>query len=207
MLNRRRALSGCISSDPMPTPIYELQSAVSTNSYDTNVQLFDTPKSFTILCEANANVYNWVNTHTMFGLGTGNTFKVGRCSNVVKMNENTADGSSTNYYCGFACNYSGDSRTNKARSLYSRGNNAKSIRRVAVTYDHVTRKVSAFCAEYSSLHAPTAGWWILSGDITSDTTIKLNIDTSTTCTINKFNVYDTILSDAQINKFLDEGVT
>ncbi len=207
MLNRRRALSGCISSDPMPTPIYELQSAVSTNSYDTNVQLFDTPKSFTILCEANANIYGWWGSaQAVFGLDTENTFKVGRCSNVVKMNENTAEGSSTNYYLGFACNYSGDSITNKARSLYSRGNDTKSIRRIAVSYDHVTRKVSAFSAAYSNLHAPTVGWWILSGDITSDNTIKLNIGTSSTCTTNKFNVYDKILSDAQINKFLDEGV-
>ena len=199
-------MSVASSSDPMPTPIYELQRAVSSNSYDTNVQLFDTPKSFTILCEANANIYAWGNTHTMFGLGTGNTFKVGRCNQVIKMNENTAEGSVTSYYCGFACNYSGDSRTNKARSLYSRGTSAKSIRRIAVTYDHVTRKVSAFCANYDALHAPTDGWWILSGDITSETTIKLNIDTSTTCTINIFNVYDKILSNAQINKFLDEGV-
>lgn len=194
--------------DNTATPIYELQSAVSTNSYDTNVQLFDTPKSFTILCEADANIYGWNSAMNpaIFGLGTGNTFKAGYTQNIKKVDNGQVTGDYTYYYCGFACNYSGDSFTGKARSLYSKGDNAMSIRRIAVTYDHVTRKVSVFCANYTALHAPTAGWWILSGDITSETTIKLNIGTSSTCTTNKFNVYDTILSDAQINRFLDEGV-
>ena len=190
----------------MPTPIYALDSQVSTTSYDTEVKLFDTPKTFTILCEANANVYNFDTGSTMFGLGTGNTFAVGRRYGIKKVVAGEATGNNTDYYCGFMCNYSGDSITNKARSVYGRGENKKSIRRIAVTYDHTSRKVNVFSTGYSNMSAPNDAWWTLSGDISSETTIKLNINTLTNCIVNHFNIYDTILSDTQINEFLEGGL-
>ena len=194
------------ADEAVPIPFYSLSSAVSSADYDTGLKLFDTPKTFTILCEAHANVYSWGNTHAMFGLGTGLTFRVGRTGNVIKMVANAAEGSATNYNCGFACNYSGDSRTNKARSVYAKGSNEKSLRRIAVTYNATTRKVNVFSAGYSNMSAPNDAWWTLSGDISSETTIKLNISTGYSCTVNHFNVYGKILSDAQINDFLANGV-
>ena len=199
---RRRALMSVGGGSP-DSPYYSLSAPVTTTDYDTQVKLFDTPKDFTILVEANANVYNWSNTHSMFGIDSSTLrFRVGRVSGRRTI-ANVSDNTSTSYYCGFACNNtSSDSVKNKVRSLYSRGSSAKSIRRIAITYKASTRTVNAFTP---SSNAPNDMWWNLSADLSTTDTLKLNLGTGSSCDINVCNIYDHILSDARINDFLSNG--
>lgn len=186
-----------------PTPIYTLAASTTEVSYDTGVKLFDTPKSFTILCQAYVNIYPWQSVQTMFGLDTGWRFRVGRVNSGNPYYSNVV-GTASSYYCALTFNNTAtDPDTQKCRSMYSRGSNAKSTKRIAVRYDHTTHRVEGNAPQIT---APGTGWWLLSDDISTEDTIKLNVSIANGCRIDTFVVYNDILSDAAVNDFLNDGV-
>lgn len=185
-----------------PKLIYSLASAVSTSDFDTGVKLFDTPKSFSILCDANANNSNWQGEQSIFGLDTTYTFRCGRVNNGDAMVDNVRT-SGNSYATAVTCNHSDDTLQGKCRSLYAKSSGQK---RIAVTYDAPSRTVRCFSASSSSFFAPNNAWWTLSDDIVSNDTIKLRYGNIDYCTINTFNIYNGILTNDQINDFLTNGV-
>ena len=70
-------------------------------------------------------------------------------------------------------------------------------------YDQTTHRVEGNAPQIT---APGTGWWLLSADISTEDTIKLNINTSTTCRIDAFVIYNAVLSDAAVNDFLANGI-
>lgn len=181
-------------------PIYQLQSPVTTENYETGVLLFEHSIDFTILCEVNANFYNWTGYQGILGLGTGMTFRVGRMTNANEYTNGASTGTTTNFYCGLAFNNtSADSDPKKAHSLFSRGSNAKAIHRFAVRYDSTALKIEGLTRTNNS---PTTCWWTISEAITGNNELKLNIETGTTCEVNEITIYNTKLSDAEIAEYL-----
>ena len=202
LLMRRREMVVAQTLPPLPTPAYELSAPTATREYDTGVTLFDTPKSFTILCEANFNNYVWQGSQAVFGISTPATaFRLGRASSYYHVTSGTAASSTSNQYTAFIMN--NDSRK-LCGSLFSRSNGA-ATRRMAVRYDHTTRLAEGFSTA-TSYHAPTTRWWNLTGDVSSSEHLKLSINLKSTdadCTVNIFKVYTSCLTDDQINAFLD----
>ena len=87
--------------DEPSTPIYSIESSVTTQNYDTGVKLFDEPKSFTILCVATFNNYNWSATtsvQSILGISTDNYFRVGKIYQGVNYNNNISTGTDNWYF-------------------------------------------------------------------------------------------------------------
>ena len=195
-----------------PTPvlnlIYELESPTSTASYDTGLKLFETRQSFTILCEATFANRSWNNNQTIFGVTTAWRFRIGRCTGGYPVADNVIDTTSTNYYTGFAMNEAdGSSSKKRMGSVFARfSTTASATKRMAVRFDHTTRRVEANSNNGSTTVAPSNRWWIFDSNfpVISDT-IKFNMG-SAGSTVNIFKVYDGVMTDAQINDFLN-GVT
>ena len=178
-----------------PTLTYSLPSATTTANYDTGVKLFDTPKSFTILCVATFNNYNWTGTSRtqgLYGISTGKLFRFGAVASVDNYNDNAVVASSTNYYGALVMNDTGSG--NRATSIIAR-NNGNQTQRWAVTYDHTTRKVFATC------NTTTNHWYIVPGVLTSDNTLKLLIGNASG-TISRLDIYNGVLDDTTIADFI-----
>lgn len=187
---------------PVPTPIYEITSPVSTGNYDTGVKLFESPMSFTILCEASWNNYAWAtNSNTqkngIFGILDGsynNSFKVG---GVYQGEEYLNDTYNTkaNRYTAIVMN---DTTSGKmCSSLFARLNGMYNNRRIWVRYNATTRLVEA-----GSDVTPTTHKFTVSGDITTSATIRLRLNANTSTTVNVFRVYNQLLSDDFIDSFM-----
>lgn len=203
LLQRRREMMN--HSAPDPTLIYELSAPTSTANYDTNVKLFSTPMSFTILCSATFNNRNWSGSQTIFGTGTGNIgIRIGRATNYYKTTDNSTVTTTDSFYTAFVMNATGDTQTKKASALYSRAANTTPITRpLCVRYDHTTRKVQAFCSGSSNLPPNTIRWWTEENDLITSDSIKFNMD-SAGSTINIFKVYSRLLSDQEILNFINK---
>lgn len=182
--------------------IYELPTSTSASTYDTGIKLFDPPISFTILCQARWNHYNWSNGKALFGLGTGNTFRgFGRStSTVYEYHYNVQVGSGARY-CTTLRNTTASGT--KCLSGYARGSNAAATRRCAVRYNNITTKIENFTSDSSLRHAPTHTWYLVGQNYTSATTLKLNIS-SAGATFYIFKIYEGLLDDQLINEFLDD---
>lgn len=184
---------------PPPALIYELEEPTSTASYDTGVKLFDTPKSFTILCEAtfaNREWSNISNTNSLFGLGQGVTFRVGAFNgNDYRNGELYA---SEKRYTALVANVTGDTDMKKCTSLFSRmSTTAAQTHRMSVRYDYTELKVEGFT---DSVSAPSTRWFNVDSVISSTGNIKFWL--GATGTMNIFKIYNGLLSDADINTFL-----
>lgn len=213
LIRRREMILSGESPSPTPTPIYELASPLSAvssnNNYDTGVKLFDTPKSFTILCESNTNWYPWASTQSIFGIGTGYEFRLGRTNSANHYQSGSKTASSSSYYNALAFNNTtpgdADPDVKKVTSLGARGSSGKVVRRHAVRYDHTTYKAEGFSTVGPTFYAPTERYFYLHDNYISNATLKLEIGTSAYCGINIFKVYDSKLTDEQINAFLNGG--
>ena len=201
-LLRRREMVQASGGGTIYTPVYELAEATSTAGYDTEVQLFDEPKTFTILCEAYWSNRNWGSSafRYLLGLGTGSyLFNFG---NVRADTEEYINGeySSTAYrYTALTMNSSTSGR--KGFSMFSRAaSTTKTTHRFAIRYNHITRKVEGFSDAVSSSHPPTARWYELDADVVSSGTLKLNHSSGST--INILKIYDVLLPDADIESFV-----
>ena len=186
------------SSPTPPSPpslIYSISSSITTQNYDTGVKLFDTPKSFTILCEATYNNYNWTGTtrtQGLYGISTGGLFRFGAVASVDGYTEDAVVASNTNYYSALVMNDT--SSGNRATALYSRYN-GNQTRRWVVTYDHTIRKVFATEGTLSDR------WYIVPGNLISDNTLKLLIGNATG-TISKLDIYNGVLDGTAIDNFI-----
>lgn len=199
LLRRRAMMVQAASPTPPPTLIYELEEPTSTASYDTGVKLFDTPKSFTILCEASFANRGWSNvsnTNSIFGLSQGVTFRVGAFNG--NDYRNGVLNASEKRYTALVANATGDTDMKKCTSMFSRmSTTAAQTHRMAVRYDHTARKVEAFT---DSVSAPSTRWFNVDSAISSTGNIKFWL--GTTGTMNSFQIYNGLLSDADINTFL-----
>lgn len=191
------------SPSPSPTPelIYELAEPTTTQGYDTGVKLFESPMSFTILCDvtfANRGWSNVSNVNSVFGISTGPLFRVGACPESTASDYRNGEFFATEKrYTALVMNASDDD-PKKCTSLLSRmSTTAASTHRIAVRYDHTMRKVEGFT---ESIPAPTARWFNI-GSLVSSNTLKFFLG-SATGTMNIFRVYDGLLSDADLNTFL-----
>ena len=184
------------------TPIYELAEATSEAGYDTEVQLFDEPKTFTILCEAYWSNRNWGSStyRYLLGLGTGTPlFNVGN----IRSNTNEyLDGEySSNEYRYTSLSMNSTASDYKGFSLFSRASSTtKTTHRFAVRYNSSTRKVEGFSDVISSSKPPTRRWYELSADVVSSSSLKLNYQSGST--INILKIYDVLLPDADIESFV-----
>lgn len=205
LLLRRREMMTVKKTTPSVTLIYELASPTNTASYDTGVKLFDTAKSFTILCEAKFANRNWTSSQTIFGLGTGWVFRVGRATSANEYTNGAKTTSNVNRYTAFVMNNtSTDSDTKKMTSLFARmSNTTAQTKRFAVRYNHTTHKAEGMSDANANLHAPSNGWWNIGADYISDTTLKLNMG-SANSTVNILKIYNGLLDDATINSFIDK---
>ena len=201
-LLRRRAFMFAGES-AHPDVIYQLPSATNTASYDTGVKLFDSGKSFTILCEATLANRNWTGTQSVFGIDTDWTFRLGRASS----GDNFVNGAFTqtgNLYTAIICNNTNsDTYTKKCCWLAGRMSNTSSkTERFAVRYNHLLLKVEGFCNDGGvALFAPTQAWFTLNESIVSNSSLKLNLS-SANSTVNSLTIYNGLLSDGEINSFL-----
>lgn len=204
LMQRRREMMRLASTPPTPPPtptlIYELASAVSTTNYDTNVKLFDPAISFTILLEATYKNYNWTgDTQAIFRINSGLTFRFGRMQGIHETANNTPASTTSALYTGVAFNNSNDAVPKKAASLKAR-QNATITKRYAFRFDLSTLRFEG--NNDGSQLAPSASWWNISSAISSSDTIKLNVGTGTSCTVNIFKVYNGVLTDAEVNAFI-----
>lgn len=197
-LLRRRAMIAAGGSVPPtpPTPpslIYSIDSSVTTQNYDTGVKLFDTPKSFTILCVATFNNYNWNTNRTegLYGISTGKYFRVGAIANSDEYTsgEKTATG---NRYTSVIMNDT--SSGVRCTSIGSRVNGNQTLR-FAVTYDHTTRKI------YGQSSDVKTHWYIVPGDVSSNNTLKLLIG-GAAGTISTLEIYNGVLDGTTIDNFI-----
>lgn len=180
---------------PGPTGlIYELDSPTSEANYDTNVLLFDTPKSFTILCSATFNNYSWTaHTEGVFGIGTGKYFRFGAIGSGKDYTDGEAS-ATANRYSAIIMNPGGSG--SDCASIFSRSNSSIN-RRFAIRYNHRNRKIEGI----SLSSGTTAKWWTLSADVSSSSTLKLLIGNASG-TINEFKVYSGCLTDTEIGTFI-----
>ena len=180
-------------------PIYELASPTAVQDYDTGIKLFDSPKSFTILCKATFNNQNWNNNSYsagVFGISTANNFKFGAISN-GKDYRSDALSATSNRYGAIIMN---STASNKLCSSVVARANSMTERKLFVTYDHTTRVVKAGTASSVST---TTNWYTVPADLSSDNTIKLNLGyAATRCTVSAFKIYDKVLTDAQIESLM-----
>ena len=174
--------------------IYELESPTTEADYDTEVSLFDEPKSFTILCSATFKNYNWTDwTQGVFGTGKGKYFRYGSIQNGNDYSEG-AVAATANRYSAIIMNPGGSGSA--CSSMHSRDNSTKT-RRFAIRYNHRTRKIEGI----TSSSGTTTRWWILSSDVSSNNTIKLLVG-GATGTINEFKIYSGCLTDTEIGTFI-----
>lgn len=177
-----------------PQPIFKLSEPTTTKNYDTNVLLFDTPKSFTILCDATFNNYPWTaRTQGVFGISTGNYFRFGSIANGYDYEENVRI-ATANRYSAIIMNNTSSGKM--CMSLFARSNSS-TRRKFAIRYDYITRKIEAF----NSTSGTTKKWYIVPGDLLSQDTLKLLIGNASG-TINAFEVYNSVLDIQYINDFL-----
>ena len=179
-------------------PFYTIESPITTQNYDTEVQLFDEPKSFTILGVASFNNYNWSSTdrvQSLIGLSTDNYFRLGAIYGCSAYNNNASLGTE-NYYCALIMNYTSSGK--RATSIGSRVNGTQTLR-FAITYDHTTRKIYGQASTENKTH-----WWIVPGDLESEDTLKLLIG-GATGTISTLEIYDKVLDWMTIDNFIIGG--
>lgn len=205
LLRRREMMQRAASPSPTPTLIYELASATSTASYDTGVKLFDPAISFTILCDATFANRSWSATQTLFGIGTGFAFALGSRSGNDYVNGVLDTSNSRRYTALIMNNTTSDTDAKKMTSLLARfSNSTEQTHRFAIRYNATTFKVEGFDDNTSrDDHAPTSRWYNLDSNYSSQTTVKFFLGNATG-TINIFKVYDGLLTDAEINNFLDK---
>lgn len=176
------------------TPIYSIESPVTTQNYDTEIKLFDEAKSFTILCVATFNNYDWSSTdrkQSIYGLSTDNYFRVGAIYGGSTYEQNVSQGSS-NLYCGLIMNNT--SSGTMCTSVAARVNGNQTLR-LAVTYDHTTRKI------YGQGSSLKTHWYIVPDDVSSEDTLKLLIG-GAEGTISALKIYDEILDELTIDDFI-----
>ena len=180
---------------PGPTElIYELDNPTSEANYDTEVLLFDEPKSFTILCSATFNNYDWTAyTQGVFGTGTGKYFRYGSIQN-GKDYSNGEVAATANRYSAIIMNPGG---TGSACSSMASREDISKTRRFAIRYNHRNRKIEGI----TSSNGTTSKWWIVSGDVSSSNTLKLLVGNASG-TINEFKVYLGCLTDTEIGTFI-----
>ena len=180
-----------------PSLLFELSEATTQADYDTNIKLFDEPKSFTILGTATFNNYNWTSwTQGIFGISTGNYFRYGS----IQSGKDMIDGelsATANRYTAIIMNYTSTGKY--CSSLASRENTSKK-RKFGIRYNHRTRKIECF----NTTSGTTSHWWTLGGDLSSNSTLKLLIG-SATGTVNVFKIYSGLLSDADIVQFINDN--
>lgn len=202
---RRREMMKQGGSQPLPTPIYELPEPTTTASYDTGVKLFNPAITFTILCEAYWTNRNNMNTRSLFALDKSATFRLGYANGFYSVTNGVPSASTSNSYTALVMNASGDAVTKKCGNLQSRDSNTTPhIRRYAVRYNAESFLVEGFSGTATAYNAPTSRWWELSQNISSAETVKLIMNgVANTPQVNIFRVYDSLLTDAQINDFLN----
>lgn len=202
---RRREMVKQGGNQPLPTPIYELLEPTTTAEYDTGVKLFAPAITFTILCEAYWTNRNNMNTRSLFALDTAGTFRLGYANGFYNVTNGVPSTTTSNGYTALIMNASGDAVTKKCGSLQSRDSNTTPhTRRYAVRYNAESFLVEGFSGTATTYNAPTSRWWELSKNISSDKTIKLIMNgIADTPQVNIFRVYDSLLTDDQINDFLN----
>ena len=199
LLRRRAMMAGGVEPPPppipMPTPDYELASPTTTAGYNTGVKLFDTAKSFTILCEASFNNYSWTQwTQGLFGTvaGTKNlNFKLGSIDTGNDY-QNGVVSATANRYTAIVLNKTQSNR--RCSSLLPRSNTTQT-KKFFVRYDHTTRKVEA-----GTYAPPTANYYTTDGDYISTQELQLLIG-GAAGTVSIFKVYLQLLTDEQIGTF------
>lgn len=203
LMQRRRMMT--LKATPAFIPIYELESETSTSSYDTGVKLFDTPKPFTILCEAkfaNRGWSNVSNTNSIFGISTGKAFRVGAYgANEARDYRSGSYYETAKRYTALVMNASGDSDPYKMTSLFARmSSTAQQTHRISVRYNPITLKVEGFTD--SLLAGSSTRWFYIDSALSSSSTLKFWLS-SATGTMNIFRIYEDLLPDATINRFLN----
>jgi len=187
-------------------PIYELASPCTTANYDTGVTLFDTPKSFTILCQASWNNRNWANTannskNGLFGILDGsynNMFKMGG----IYQGYPYVDGVRTNTgnkYTAIVMNPATSGKMCSSIVARAADTSVLTESKLWVRYNATTRLVEAGVGV-----TPTDRYFTVSGDLTSSNTLRLCLNSNSSRTIEVFKVYDTALSDELIDAFMTE---
>lgn len=203
---RRRMMVESGGVAPLPTPLYELEEPTSTANYNTGVKLFDPAISFTILCEAYFTNRTWYNRHSIVALADDQQFRI--CGYAQSFNGyvNGAVAETSNYYSAFVMNnLTSDTDKKKCGSIFARfPNTTKQTRRFAARFNATTLLAEGFSEHAASYHAPTIRWWYLNSNISSTNTIKLNANGATNSPrVDIFRVYNSLLTDDQINAFLD----
>lgn len=178
-----------------PVPVFRLNEETTTQNYDTGIKLFDTPKSFTILCDAKFNNYSWTAwTQGVFGIATDRYFRFGSINNGNDY-RNDALNSTANRYSAIIMNNTSSAK--RCSSVFSRSNSS-TRRKFAITYDHTTRKISAIT---SATGIVGQNWWTVPGDLISENSLKLLIGNAAG-TIYAFEIYTEILSANKIGAFI-----
>ena len=173
------------------TPIYSIESPVTTQNYDTGVKLFDTPKSFTILCVATFNNYGWTITEGIYGISTDAYFRVGAIQSADEYTSGEKTATGNRYASLIMNNTSGGVR---CTSIGSRVNGNQTMR-LAVTYDHTTRKI------YGQVSDNKTHWYIVPGDLSSEDTLKLLVG-GASGSISTLEIYDEVLDWMTIDNFI-----
>ena len=178
-----------------PVPVFRLNEETTTQNYDTDIKLFDTPKSFTILCDATYNNNSWTAwTQGVFGISTGLYFRFGSI-NQGQDYRNDALNTTANRYSAIIMNNTSSGK--RCASVFARSNSL-TRRKFAITYDHTTRKISAI---NSSTGVVGSLWWTVPDDLINENTLKLLIGNASG-TIHAFEIYTEILSATAIGAFI-----
>ena len=196
-LMRRRIIMLGEMEPPVPVEcIYRLQEAVTEANYDTEVQLFDEPKSFTILCRATFNNYNWTDfTQGVFGIATNSYFRFGAIGQGQEY-VNNAVSATGNRYGALIMNTTSSGK--KCAAIISR-TNSSATRRFAIRYNHKTRKIEAI----SSTTGTTSHYYILPSDLISTATLKLLIG-GAEGTVRELEVWNGCLRNEEIADYIDQ---
>lgn len=200
------------SSTPVITPAYELASPTSTENYQISWAPLSTYKDFTILCEAYCSNRNWGSSaKSVFAISSGASFRAGAATNYNYYESNVKTSTGSPYLAiifNKATSVGGqDEDPYKCMSLFTRDSSAtKTLKRFACRFDYANLKIQGFSTRDAGRYAPNNYWWNVSLYPYFENGLYLNYNTGTTCQINIFRGYECMLTDDQINDFLN-GVT
>lgn len=181
-------------------PVFELSAPTSTANYDTQTQLFDTEKDFTIFCDASFNNYSWNGSKSIFGHPG---FRAGYGS-IDDYFYGSVDATNVTRYTALTLNPSETSSHYRGTSFLARYNGTQR-KKIAVRYQASTRKIELFLEGDSTRMPPTTKSWFNASNVMYYTdTVKLNLSSSGG-TVHVFKIYFNLLSDDAITNFLNGG--
>lgn len=192
LLLRRREMMK--SDQHIVSLIYQNSEPITTSGVVLpDVILYGLPYGFSILLDCTCNHYSWASTQSVIMIGSGssnNLFRVGRINNGEEYTRGEVTTASVNRYFALIAN----SATNGKRmfSMYPKGSNASTTKRVAISFDASTKRVAA------AYRGSNFNWYNLPNNPYTESGVLRSWQNGASGTINDLKIYNGVLSDEEL---------